>query len=123
MAESTIVIYVAISSNLAIAAVKFIVAAFTGSAAMVSEGVHSLVDTGNGVLLLVGSRLSKRPATEEHPFGHGKELYFWGLIVAILIFGLGGGASVYEGFLSHPGPATADSPVVDLRHSWGVGSL
>ncbi|MEP6873565.1 MAG: cation diffusion facilitator family transporter [Burkholderiales bacterium] len=109
MAESRIVIYVAISSNLAIAATKFIVAAFTGSAAMVSEGVHSLVDTGNGVLLLIGSRLSERPATEEHPFGHGKELYFWGLIVAILIFGLGGGASVYEGFLHirDPQPLTA----------------
>jgi cation diffusion facilitator family transporter len=109
MAESRLVIYVAIASNLAIAASKFTVAAFTGSAAMVSEGVHSLVDTGNGILLLVGSRLSRRPATQEHPFGHGKELYFWGLIVAILIFGLGGGASVYEGFLHirNPQPVTA----------------
>jgi cation diffusion facilitator family transporter len=97
MAESKIAIYGAIAANVAIAATKFAVAGITGSSAMLSEGIHSAVDTFNGLLLLVGIRLSKRPATPEHPFGHGKELYFWSLIVAVLIFGLGGGVSMYEG--------------------------
>jgi cation diffusion facilitator family transporter len=97
MAESKVAIYGAIGANVAIAVTKFIVAGVTGSSAMLSEGIHSAVDTFNGVLLLVGLRLSKRPATVEHPFGHGKELYFWSLIVAVLIFGLGGGVSFYEG--------------------------
>ncbi|AMM26068.1 cation diffusion facilitator family transporter [Variovorax sp. PAMC 28711] len=97
MAESKIAIYGAIGANVAIAVTKFIVAGVTGSSAMLSEGIHSAVDTFNGILLLVGLKLSKRPATEEHPFGHGKELYFWSLIVAVLIFGLGGGISLYEG--------------------------
>lgn len=97
MAESKIAIYGAIGANVAIAITKFVVAGITGSSAMLSEGIHSAVDTFNGVLLLVGLKLSKRPATPEHPFGHGKELYFWSLIVGVLIFGLGGGVSFYEG--------------------------
>ncbi len=97
MAESKVAIYGAISANVAIAVTKFIVAAISGSSAMLSEGIHSAVDTFNGVLLLVGLKLSQRPATPEHPFGHGKELYFWSLIVAMLIFGIGGGVSVLEG--------------------------
>ncbi|WP_395352541.1 cation diffusion facilitator family transporter [Variovorax sp. UC122_21] len=106
MAESRIAIYGAIGANIAIAITKFIVAGITGSSAMLSEGIHSSVDTFNGVLLLVGLRLSKRPASVEHPFGHGKELYFWSLIVAVLIFGLGGGVSFYEGIehIRHPEP-------------------
>jgi cation diffusion facilitator family transporter len=106
MADSTLSIYGAIAANIAIAVTKFGVAGVTGSSAMLSEGIHSAVDTLNGVLLLVGLRLSRRPATPEHPFGHGKELYFWSLIVAVLIFGLGGGVSFYEGVLHirHPEP-------------------
>jgi cation diffusion facilitator family transporter len=99
-------IYGAIGANVAIAVTKFVVAGITGSSAMLSEGIHSGVDTGNGILLLVGTHLSERPASAEHPFGHGKELYFWSLIVVVLIFGVGGGVSFYEGVMHwrHPAP-------------------
>ena len=102
--ESKTAIVAAIAGNLAIAVTKFIAGAFTGSSAMLSEGIHSVVDTGNGALLLLGVRNSKRPPDATHPFGHGGEIYFWSLVVAILIFALGGGMSVYEGVthLRHP---------------------
>jgi len=103
-------VYAAIAANIAIAVTKFIVAGVTGSSAMLSEGIHSAVDTFNGVLLLVGLHLSKRPASAEHPFGHGKELYFWSLIVAVLIFGLGGGMSVYEGLMHVRSPVPLADP-------------
>lgn len=96
---SRIAVYGAIVANVAIAVTKFIVAGLTGSSAMLSEGVHSLVDTGNDALLLVGLKRAERPASAQHPYGHGKELYFWSLIVAVLIFGVGGGVSLYEGIL------------------------
>lgn len=98
MAGLRIAVYAAIAANVAIAVTKFAVAALTGSSAMIAEGIHSAVDTGNGALLLVGLRLSEREATPEFPFGHGKELYFWSLIVAVVIFGVGGGLSAWQGF-------------------------
>jgi cation diffusion facilitator family transporter len=101
-------VYAAIVGNCAIAITKFVAATISGSSAMLSEGFHSLVDTGDGVLLLIGMRVSKRPADETHPFGHGKELYFYTLIVSVLIFRVGGGVSIYEGILHvlAPEPAT-----------------
>jgi cation diffusion facilitator family transporter len=110
MADSKIAVYGAIAANVAIAATKFVVAAITGSSAMLSEGIHSAVDTGNGVLMLIGTRLSERKATAEHPFGHGKELFFWSLIVAVLVFGLGGGLSIFEGVAHILNPAPMRDP-------------
>jgi len=104
MAHSKVTIYAALGANLVIAAIKFAAAYFTGSSAMLSEGIHSVVDSGNELLLLLGISRSKKPADEVHPFGHGKELYFWSLIVSILLFGIGGGMSIYEGIshITHP---------------------
>jgi cation diffusion facilitator family transporter len=97
----------AIAGNLIIAVIKFIAAAITGSSAMISEGIHSLVDTGNGGLVMLGIRQATKPADESHPFGYGKSLYFWTQIVAISIFGIGGGLSLYEGIshIRHVAPA------------------
>jgi len=102
--SSKIAIYGAIVANTAIAVSKFVAAFFTGSSAMLSEGIHSLVDTGNGILLLFGIRLSQKPPDENHPFGYGNEIFFWSFVVAILVFSLGGGIAIYEGIdhLLHP---------------------
>jgi cation diffusion facilitator family transporter len=96
---STATVVFAIAANVCIAVLKFIAAAVTGSAAMLSEGIHSLVDTADGVLLYVGLRRGQLPADEQHPFGYGKEVYFWTLVVAVLVFAVGGGMSVYEGII------------------------
>ncbi len=104
MADRPIAVYGAFAANLAIAVTKFAAAFVTGSSAMLSEGIHSLVDTANQVLLLVGLKRAARPADAAHPFGHASELYVWGLLVAVALFGVGGGLAFYEGVthLQHP---------------------
>lgn len=93
------VIYVALIGNVLIAITKAAAAVWTGSAAMVSEAVHSFVDTGNQILLLYGMQRAARNADPEHPIGYGRELYFWSFIVALMVFALGAGVSIYEGVL------------------------
>lgn len=106
------VILWAMAANGGIAVLKFIAAAITGSVAMFSEGIHSLVDTGNQLLLMLGIKMSSKPADEKHPMGYGKAMYFWTMIVAFLIFGIGGYVALDEGIekLSHPHPV--DNPLV-----------
>lgn len=106
MAKNNKSIYSALAANVLIAVTKFIAGSFSNSSSMISEGIHSMVDTVNQLLLLYGLKRSKKPADKLRPFGYGKELYFWSFIVSILIFGLGGGISIYEGIdhFIHPEP-------------------
>ncbi len=108
-ASSKIVIYAALSGNLIVTGIKFAAAAFTGSSAMFSEAVHSVVDCGNQLLMLLGLRRAARPASVSHPFGHGLQLYFWTFVVAVLVFGVGAGVSILQGIdkIRHPHPVDA----------------
>ncbi len=117
---SKLAIFASITANLLIAILKFIASVFTGSAAMLSEGIHSVIDTTNGLLLLWGIRKSKKKPDELHPFGYGKEIYFWSFVVAIFIFSLGGGVAIYEGIhnLRHPGEH--DDSMKALYWNYGV---
>jgi cation diffusion facilitator family transporter len=110
---STKVIVAALVGNALIAVTKFAAAAYTGSSAMLSEGVHSLVDTGNQVLLLFGLKQSRKPPDADFPFGHGKEIYFWSFVVAIMIFALGAGVSLYEGVTRVLAPHPVDNVFVN----------
>ena len=117
--ESLGAIIAAILANIGIGIIKFIAAAISGSSAMVSEGIHSIVDSGNGLLLLFGMKRAARKPDLEHPFGYSHELYFWTLVVAVMIFALGGGFSIYEGLhnLATIGP---DTTMGDPRMSYIV---
>jgi cation diffusion facilitator family transporter len=110
--ETKQAVIAAIIGNAAIAAIKFVAGAMTGSSAMISEGIHSVVDTGNGGLLFHGLRRGARAPDAAHPFGHGMEIYFWSLIVAVSIFGIGGGMSIYEGVAHMRHPSALESATI-----------
>src|ERR687889_998823 len=109
---STRTLVVALLANLGIAVSKFAAAAVTGSSAMLTEGVHSVVDSTNQLLLMWGRHAAKRPPDRLHPFGYGRELYFWSFVVAVLVFSLGAGVSVYEGIIHIAHPEEAVSPYI-----------
>lgn len=125
-----LVIWAALAANLGIAVAKFIAAAISGSSSMLTEGVHSVVDSGNQVLLLYGQHRAKRPPDKYHPFGYGREIYFWSFVVAILIFAVGAGVSIYEGYLHLIEPEPLRDPTINFivlgiafaleGVSWGV---
>lgn len=111
--KANIVLYGALFANLGIAIAKFIAAAVSGSSSMLSEGVHSLVDSGNQLLLLYGQARAKRAPDSRHPFGYGRELYFWAFVVAILIFAIGAGISVYQGWIHIHDPEPLRDPTIN----------
>ena len=112
---STRTLVVALLANLGIAVSKFVAAGITGSSAMLTEGVHSVVDCTNQLLLMWGRHASKRPPDKLHPFGYGRELYFWSFVVAVMVFALGAGVSIYEGILHIQNPEPAVSPYSPTR--------
>jgi cation diffusion facilitator family transporter len=113
MASSKSSIYSALIANLLIAITKFVAGGISNSGAMIAEGIHSMVDTVNELLLLLGLRRSKKKPDATHPFGYGKELYFWSFIVSILIFGLGGGISIYQGVMHIIRPEPLERPLLN----------
>ena len=112
MSHNNRTLWIAFGANLGIAVAKFGAAAITGSSAMLTEGVHSVVDSTNQLLLLWGRHAARRPADEFHPFGYGRELYFWSFVVAVMVFALGAGVSIYEGIIHIADPEPAVSPIV-----------
>ena len=106
------VLIIALGANLGIAIAKFVAAAITGSSAMLTEGVHSLVDSTNQLLLMYGQKRAAKPADAIHPAGYGRELYFWSFVVALLVFALGAGVSIYEGVIHVMDPEPAVSPLI-----------
>ncbi len=112
-ASSKTVVYAALLGNLLVALTKFCAAFWSGSSAMLSEAVHSLVDTGNEILLIYGMYRAARPPDKQHPLGYGRELYFWSFIVALMIFALGAGVSFFEGLVHILEPAELVDPVVN----------
>lgn len=110
MNSRPVTVYAAVAADVIVAVAKFAVAALTGSSAMLSEGIHSAADAGNQMLLLLGIHRAQKSPDEIHPFGYGKELYFWGLIVAMILFGFGGGLSVYEGIRHVQQPSEIGDP-------------
>jgi cation diffusion facilitator family transporter len=111
---TTAVVLAALSANLGIAAVKLAAAMFTGSSVMLAEGLHSLVDTGNQGLLLVGIRRSKRPPDDKHPFGYSREIYFWAFVVAVMLFTAGGIVAIIEGVTRLSSHNGIEYPMVNL---------
>ena len=111
--KDNLVLYAALAANLGIGVAKFVAAGITGSSSMLTEGFHSCVDSGNQILLLYGQKRAAKPADDAHPFGYGRELYFWAFVVAILIFAIGAGVSIYEGYRHVLTPEKLSDPLVN----------